>query len=95
MTIGAYVSRASIGLRRRAVVGGPAGGLVSTYSSTLPLLRPVSAALNSFVGIIGLVRTGTQDPFVGFKNSCRIDSLCYSQVVHVLVVAGPRELTWL
>jgi hypothetical protein len=87
MTIGAYVSRASIGLRRRAVVGGPAGGLVSTYSST-PLLRPVSAALNSFVGIIELVRTGTHDPFVGFKNSCRIDSLCCSQVVHVLVVAG-------
>jgi hypothetical protein len=66
---------------------------VSTYSSTLPLLRPVSAALNSFVGLIESVRTGTRDPFVGFENSCRIDSLCYSQVVHVLVIAGPRKLT--
>jgi hypothetical protein len=68
---------------------------VSKNSSTLPLLRPVSAALNSFVEVIESVRTGTHDPFIGFENSSRIDSLCYSQVevVHVLVIAGPRKLT--
>jgi hypothetical protein len=54
-------------------------------------LGPLVQLLNSFVGIIESVRTGTHDPFVGFKNSCRIDSLCYSQVVHVLVIAGAED----